>query len=133
VHAPFIREDGSICDLPGYDEASAAYLIPNAEFPSVPDQVSGGARRRVAPQALPSGVIQAKKVPPANREDTAKSGRSCVSTPVASMAAHPGREQPILRDVIASLARLVGAGDRLSMPRKTGLYAHLSTIARETQ
>ncbi len=40
VHAPFIREDGTICDLSGYDEDSAAYLIPNAEFPSVPDQVS---------------------------------------------------------------------------------------------
>lgn len=34
--APFVRPDGSICETPGYDEASSVFYQPNSDFPSVP-------------------------------------------------------------------------------------------------
>lgn len=40
VQHPFLREDGTICDEPGYDEASAALYEPNAQFPKLTETVS---------------------------------------------------------------------------------------------
>lgn len=37
VQAPFIRPDGSICDVEGYDAATCAIYTPNAVFPAVPE------------------------------------------------------------------------------------------------
>lgn len=37
VSSPFVREDGSICDTPGYDRASHAIYNPNADFPQLRD------------------------------------------------------------------------------------------------
>jgi hypothetical protein len=37
ARAPFVREDGSICDTPGYDSSSRALYLPGTEFPAVPD------------------------------------------------------------------------------------------------
>ena len=39
VRAPFIRSDGSVCDVPGYDTKSGAYYIPNATFPKLADHL----------------------------------------------------------------------------------------------
>lgn len=36
AYAPFVREDGSICDTPGYDAQSNTIYVPNAEFPPIP-------------------------------------------------------------------------------------------------
>jgi hypothetical protein len=36
ARAPFVREDGSICDVAGYDARSRALYIPSVEFPSIP-------------------------------------------------------------------------------------------------
>ena len=41
VRAPFVREDGSICDQPGYDEQSRCFAdFDPAEFDELPDQVT---------------------------------------------------------------------------------------------
>jgi hypothetical protein len=36
VEAPFLRPDGSICDVPGYDSATGYILVPGGDFPAVP-------------------------------------------------------------------------------------------------
>lgn len=41
ARAPFVREDGSICDEPGYDYRSRVLYVPNTEYPRIaadPDQ-----------------------------------------------------------------------------------------------
>jgi putative DNA primase/helicase len=41
VRAPFVREDGSICDQPGYDEQSRCFAdFDPAEFDELPDEVT---------------------------------------------------------------------------------------------
>jgi len=40
TRAPFVRADGSICDVPGYDYPSRALYIPSADFPPLPHKVS---------------------------------------------------------------------------------------------
>jgi hypothetical protein len=40
ARAPFLREDGSICDAPGYDPASRTLYIPSIDFPPIPDDPS---------------------------------------------------------------------------------------------
>jgi putative DNA primase/helicase len=40
ARAPFVREDGSVCDAPGYDEASRTIYRPNARFPKLPETAS---------------------------------------------------------------------------------------------
>lgn len=40
VRAPFVRPDGSICDVPGYDHASQVFAVHNGEFLSLPKLVS---------------------------------------------------------------------------------------------
>jgi putative DNA primase/helicase len=52
--APFVRADGSICDVPGYDAASRVYYAPNAEFPPIPteptaDDADGAMERLLEP------------------------------------------------------------------------------------
>jgi putative DNA primase/helicase len=43
VRAPFVREDGSICDQPGYDERSRCFAdFDPAEFDELPDEVTKG-------------------------------------------------------------------------------------------
>lgn len=37
ARAPFVREDGSINDVPGYDHKSRVLYVPSAEFPPIPD------------------------------------------------------------------------------------------------
>jgi putative DNA primase/helicase len=37
MRAPFVRYDGSICDTPGYDEASFTLYAPSEEFPPIPE------------------------------------------------------------------------------------------------
>ncbi len=34
--APFLRSDLTVCDIPGYDEASRVFFAPNADFPPIP-------------------------------------------------------------------------------------------------
>ena len=36
ARAPFLREDGSICDVPGYDAPTRTLYVPSIEFPSIP-------------------------------------------------------------------------------------------------
>lgn len=36
ARAPFVREDGSICDEPGYDSRSRVLYVPGATFPPIP-------------------------------------------------------------------------------------------------
>ena len=38
ARAPFIREDGSICDTPGYDAASRALYVPSTTYPPIPER-----------------------------------------------------------------------------------------------
>jgi putative DNA primase/helicase len=40
VRAPFVRENGTVCDSPGYDEESRCFYDPNAEFPELPATVT---------------------------------------------------------------------------------------------
>jgi putative DNA primase/helicase len=41
ARSPFVREDGSICDVPGYDYASRCYAdFPSAAFPELPSDIS---------------------------------------------------------------------------------------------
>lgn len=40
VRAPFVRQDGTICDTAGYDKTSRALLIPSATFPEIPKDPS---------------------------------------------------------------------------------------------
>jgi putative DNA primase/helicase len=35
ARAPFVRDDGSICDTPGYDDRSRALYIPSREYPAI--------------------------------------------------------------------------------------------------
>ena len=42
IDAPTIRLDGTILDRPGYDEATGLYLIPTAEFPTIPATLKRG-------------------------------------------------------------------------------------------
>jgi len=37
ARAPFLRADGSICDVPGFDPASRTLYVPSIEFPPIPD------------------------------------------------------------------------------------------------
>lgn len=37
ARAPFLRDDGSICDAPGYDAASRTLYVPSIEFPPIPE------------------------------------------------------------------------------------------------
>jgi hypothetical protein len=37
ARAPFLRQDGTICDTPGYDAASRALYVPSIEFPPIPE------------------------------------------------------------------------------------------------
>lgn len=48
ARAPFVREDGTICEAAGYDDLSSVFHIPNAEFSAVPTNPS----RTDAEQAL---------------------------------------------------------------------------------
>lgn len=61
---PFLREDGSICDEPGYDEASAALYEPNAKFPKLPETVT----KDEALAALETVLEPFKQFPYANPE-----------------------------------------------------------------
>jgi hypothetical protein len=36
ARAPFLREDGSICDVPGYDQQSRSLYVPSGAFPDIP-------------------------------------------------------------------------------------------------
>lgn len=36
ARAPFLRQDGTICDAPGYDPASRTLYVPSIEFPPIP-------------------------------------------------------------------------------------------------
>jgi hypothetical protein len=36
IEAPFLRPDGTVCETPGYDSATGFLLIPEIEFPPVP-------------------------------------------------------------------------------------------------
>lgn len=40
ARAPFVREDGSICDEPGYDSRSRVLYVPGAAFPPIPTDPS---------------------------------------------------------------------------------------------
>ena len=40
ARAPFLRDDGSICDTPGYDPASRTLYVPSIEFPPIPEDPS---------------------------------------------------------------------------------------------
>jgi hypothetical protein len=40
ARAPFLRDDGSICDAPGYDALSRTLYVPSIEFPPIPDRPS---------------------------------------------------------------------------------------------
>jgi hypothetical protein len=40
VRAPFVRTDGTVCDVPGYDPESHAYYLPSAQFPPLAPTVS---------------------------------------------------------------------------------------------
>lgn len=40
VRAPFVRENGTVCDEPGYDEQSRCFYDPNAKFPELPSAVT---------------------------------------------------------------------------------------------
>jgi hypothetical protein len=37
ARAPFLREDGSICDVPGYDPSSRTLYVPSIAFPPIPE------------------------------------------------------------------------------------------------
>lgn len=37
ARAPFLRDDGSICDVPGYDPMSRTLYVPSIEFPPIPE------------------------------------------------------------------------------------------------
>jgi len=37
ARAPFLRDDGSICDAPGYDPMSRTLYVPSIEFPPIPE------------------------------------------------------------------------------------------------
>jgi hypothetical protein len=36
ARAPFVREDGSICDRPGYDSRTRVLYVPSTEYPAIP-------------------------------------------------------------------------------------------------
>jgi hypothetical protein len=36
ARSPFVREDGSICDRPGYDPRTRVLYVPSTEYPSIP-------------------------------------------------------------------------------------------------
>jgi hypothetical protein len=38
ARAPFLRADGSICDVPGYDPVSRALYVPSISYPPIPEQ-----------------------------------------------------------------------------------------------
>jgi Primase C terminal 2 (PriCT-2) len=38
ARAPFLRDDGSICDVAGYDAISRTLYVPSIEFPPIPEQ-----------------------------------------------------------------------------------------------
>jgi hypothetical protein len=38
ARAPFLREDGSVCDVPGYDPASRTLYVPAITFPPIPER-----------------------------------------------------------------------------------------------
>jgi hypothetical protein len=38
ARAPFLREDGSICDVSGYDEVSRTLYVPSISFPPIPSE-----------------------------------------------------------------------------------------------
>jgi hypothetical protein len=40
ARAPFLRDDGSICDAPGYDPMSRTLYVPSIEFPPIPENPS---------------------------------------------------------------------------------------------
>lgn len=40
ARAPFLRDDGSICDTPGYDPMSRTLYVPSIEFPPIPETPS---------------------------------------------------------------------------------------------
>lgn len=40
ARSPFMRIDGSVCDKPGYDDASGVYYTPNAVYPPLPAVIS---------------------------------------------------------------------------------------------
>ncbi len=50
--APFMREDGSLCDTPGYDARSRTQFIPNAVFPSIPASLTKGDAAAAADRLL---------------------------------------------------------------------------------
>jgi hypothetical protein len=37
ARAPFLRDDGSICDAPGYDSVSRTLYVPSIQFPPIPE------------------------------------------------------------------------------------------------
>jgi len=40
ARAPFLRDDGSVCDAPGYDPMSRTLYVPSIEFPPIPENPS---------------------------------------------------------------------------------------------
>jgi putative DNA primase/helicase len=38
ARAPFLRADGSVCTVPGYDPSSRTLYVPSIEFPAIPEQ-----------------------------------------------------------------------------------------------
>jgi hypothetical protein len=42
ARAPFLRDDGSICDVPGYDAGSRTLYVPSIDFPPIPDAPTYG-------------------------------------------------------------------------------------------
>jgi hypothetical protein len=45
ARAPFIRADGSICEVPGYDAASCVLYLPSEDFPAAPEAPTYDAAR----------------------------------------------------------------------------------------
>jgi hypothetical protein len=43
ARAPFLREDGTVCDAPGYDAPSRVLYVPNVTYPAIPEPTKANA------------------------------------------------------------------------------------------
>jgi putative DNA primase/helicase len=118
ANAPFLRVDGSICDSPGYDEATGIYYAPSLTFPAI----SAAPTWHEAREALDSISHLVKQFPFAN----AVSRSVFLSDALTAIARPTLPKSPVVlynatmagsgKTLMASIANLIAYGHATTHP-----------------
>ncbi len=130
ANAPFLRVDGSVCDVPGYDDETGIYYAPTLSFPQLPSQPN----RAEARAALDELCDLVKQFPFANAVS-----RSVFLADVLTALARPTLpKSPVVlytasmagsgKTLMASIANLIAYGHATTHPWPNGNEEELKKV-----